>query len=91
MEVKELIRKHAVETRREIKIVKNDMEKVKAICESIIPIFTNGPELLTDGPTQIDGLLNMMDLLNLMGQVKELYMRAIHSQRKILIKTKNKW
>ncbi|GJV65473.1 hypothetical protein Tco_1476301 [Tanacetum coccineum] len=50
-EVKLLVKKHSLETRRELKLVKNDKERVRAICFGTIPVFSDGPN--DGGPSNI--------------------------------------
>ncbi|GKE50649.1 hypothetical protein Tco_1481907, partial [Tanacetum coccineum] len=49
--VKLLVKKHSLETRRELKLVKNDKERVRAICFGTIPVFSDGPN--DAGPSNI--------------------------------------
>nr|GEU51507.1 hypothetical protein [Tanacetum cinerariifolium] len=46
-----LVKKHSLETRRELKLVKNDKERVRAICFSTIPVFSDEPN--DGGPSNI--------------------------------------
>ena len=39
-EAKERIHMHAVESRRNLRLVKNDGLRIRAICDSQIPVFT---------------------------------------------------
>nr|GEV63745.1 hypothetical protein [Tanacetum cinerariifolium] len=50
-EVKLLVKKHSLETRRELKLVNNDKERVRAICFGTIPVFSDGPN--DGGPSNI--------------------------------------
>nr|XP_043633086.1 uncharacterized protein LOC122604263 [Erigeron canadensis] len=38
-EVKDMVKAHAIETRRELKIAKNDKERVRVVCEGKMPVF----------------------------------------------------
>nr|GEV34381.1 hypothetical protein [Tanacetum cinerariifolium] len=49
--VKLLVKKHSLETRRELKLVKNDKERVRATCFGTIPVFSDGPN--DGGPSNI--------------------------------------
>ncbi|GJZ18221.1 transposase, MuDR, partial [Tanacetum coccineum] len=41
-EVKKAIRKHIVETRRKMQLIKNDNERVRAACNEVCPIYRSG-------------------------------------------------
>ncbi|GKA49008.1 zinc finger MYM-type protein 1-like protein [Tanacetum coccineum] len=45
------VKKHSLETRRELKLVKNDKERVRAICFGTILVFSDGPN--DGGPSNI--------------------------------------
>ncbi|KAD4888939.1 hypothetical protein E3N88_21012 [Mikania micrantha] len=51
-EVKALIKKHSVETRRELRLYRNDQERVRTVCKGPIPTFEKGPnETDSQGPS----------------------------------------
>ncbi|KAD3337143.1 hypothetical protein E3N88_32663 [Mikania micrantha] len=51
-EVKALIKKHFVETRRELRLYRNDQERVRVVCKGPIPTFEKGPnETDNQGPS----------------------------------------
>ncbi|KAI3509052.1 hypothetical protein L1887_24076 [Cichorium endivia] len=54
-ELKRKIKKHSVETRREIEIVKNDKNRVRAVCKGTIPDLG---QIETSGPSQTTSLNN---------------------------------
>ncbi|GJV67268.1 mutator type transposase [Tanacetum coccineum] len=49
--VKELVKEHSIETRREIRMEKNDKERVRVICKGVIPSLpTSEPNGSANGP-----------------------------------------
>jgi hypothetical protein len=55
-QIKKLVRRHAVETRRELKFYRNDQQRIRAICKGKIPHFDKGQsEVPSEGPSQIQG------------------------------------
>nr|XP_043625845.1 uncharacterized protein LOC122597298 [Erigeron canadensis] len=50
-EVKDMVRAHAIDTRRELKIVKNDKERIRVICEGKLVAFDPNVNV---GPSNID-------------------------------------
>ena len=57
--VKEYIKEHAIETRRRIRMEKNDNERVRAVCKGVIPSLPTGEAQNLDtgvsGPSQSTG------------------------------------
>ena len=42
--IKEMVTKLSVETRRELHLVRNDKQRVRAICRGQVPVFTTGSQ-----------------------------------------------
>ena len=49
-EVKELVKEHSIETRRELRMEKNDKERVRVVCRGIIPTLPTFEPTGSDGP-----------------------------------------
>ena len=55
-DVREYIKEHSIETRRKIRMEKNDNERVRAVCRGVIPSLPTGEDSNIDGrPSQASG------------------------------------
>lgn len=53
--VKEYIKEHSIKTRRKIRVEKNDNERVRAVCRSVIHSLPAGDNNLDSGLSQASG------------------------------------
>jgi hypothetical protein len=49
-EVKRLVKRHSIETRRKLSFLRNDKQRIRVVCEGDVPNFRQGDGLSVDGP-----------------------------------------